>query len=203
MSIIAMNYMINAYTHHFTYILHSLPYCVLGHIAFQILELFVSVFIVTLLVIHHMLIPIISQANSVSTTVFFHSTSSVQIEPSFLLVKAQEFYANGLAASTLSTYSAGQIRFTNFCKELKVTALPATEATLILFATYLATINISHTTIKVYLAGVRYMHVSVGLFSFFDKQLTPRLQLTLKGIQKNQTVTQPPRIHLPPTYGEH
>ena len=104
-----------------------------------------------------------------------------------------------IAASTLSTYLAGQIRFTNFCKELKVTALPATEATLILFATYLATINISHTTIKVYLAGVRHMHGSVGLFSFFDKQLTPRLQLTLKGIQKNQTGTQPPRIRLPIT----
>ena len=114
-------------------------------------------------------------------------------------MKAQEFYANGLAASTLSTYSAGQTQFTNFCKELKVTALPATEATLILFATYLATINISHTTIKVYLAGVRHMHVSAGLFSFFDKQLTPRLQLTLKGIQKNQAVTQPPRIRLPIT----
>ena len=28
------------------------------------------------------------------------------------------------------------------------------------------------------------MHVSAGLFSFFDKQLTPRLQLILKGIQK-------------------
>ena len=73
MSVIVMNYMINAYTHRFAYILHSLPYClyVLGHIASQLLELFVSVFIVTLLVIHHMLIPIISQANSVSTTVFF------------------------------------------------------------------------------------------------------------------------------------
>ena len=114
-------------------------------------------------------------------------------------MKAQEFYANGLAASTLRTYSAGQIRFTNFCNELKVTALPATEATLILFATYLATINISHATIKVHLAGVRHMHVSAGLFSFFDKQLTPRLQLTLKGIQKNQAITQPPRIRLPIT----
>ena len=114
-------------------------------------------------------------------------------------MKAQEFYANGLAASTLSTYSAGHIRFNNFRKELKVTALPATEAILLLFATYLATINISHTTIKVYLAGVRHMHVSAGLFSFFDKQLTPRLQLTLKGIQKNQATTQPSRIRLPIT----
>ena len=123
----------------------------------------------------------------------------MQIEPSFLYSKAQEFYVNGLAASTLSTYSAGQIRFTNFCRQLKVTPVPSTEDTLILFATYLATINISHTTIKVYLAAVRHMHVSAGLFSFFDKQLTPRLQLTLKGIQKKQGITKPPRIRLPIT----
>lgn len=114
-------------------------------------------------------------------------------------MKAQEFYANGLAASTQSTYSAGQLKFTNFCKGLKVPAVPASEATLILFATYLATINISHTTIKVYLAAVRHMHVSAGMFSFFDKQLTPRLQLTLKGIQKSQAITQPARIRLPIT----
>ena len=43
------------------------------------------------------------------------------------------------------------------------------------------------------------MHVSAGLFSFFDKQLTPRLQLTLKGIQKKQGITKPPRIRLPIT----
>ena len=49
------------------------------------------------------------------------------------------------------------------------------------------------------MAAVRHMHVSAGLVSFFDKQLTSRLQLTLKGIQKNQVVTQPLQIHLPIT----
>ena len=82
---------------------------------------------------------------------------------------------------------------------MKVTAVPLTEDTLILFATYLATINISRTTIKVYLAAVRHMHVSAGLFSFFGKQLTPRLQVTLKGIQKKQAITQPPQSRLPIT----
>ena len=43
------------------------------------------------------------------------------------------------------------------------------------------------------------MHVSAGMFSFFDKQLTPQLQLTLKGIWKTQAVTQPLRICLPIT----
>ena len=128
-----------------------------------------------------------------------HSTSSALLDPSFLHAKAQEFYANGLAASTKTTYSAGQLRFINFCNGLQIPPVPASEATLILFVTYLATNNISHTTIKVYLAAVRHMHMSAGMFSFFDKQLTPRLQLTLKGIRKTQAVSQPPRIRLPIT----
>ena len=123
----------------------------------------------------------------------------MQIEPSFLYTKAQEFYANGLAASTLNTYSTGQIRFINFCRQLKVATVPSTEDTLILFATVLASINISHTTIKVYLAAIRHMYVSAGLYALFDKQLTLRLQLTLKGIQKKQAVTKPPRVRLPIT----
>ena len=49
------------------------------------------------------------------------------------------------------------------------------------------------------MAAIRHMHVSAGLYALFDEQLTPRLQLTLKGIQKKQTVTKPPRGHLPIT----
>ena len=77
---------------------------------------------------------------------------------------------------------------------IKIPPIPASEATLILFASYLATQNISYTTIKVYLSAVRHMHVSMGLHNFFNAQLTPRLQLTLKGIQKSQTSTHPPRV---------
>ena len=49
------------------------------------------------------------------------------------------------------------------------------------------------------MATIRHMHVSVGLYALFDKQLTPRLQLTLKGIQKKQAVTKQPRVRLPIT----
>ena len=45
------------------------------------------------------------------------------------------------------------------------------------------------------------MHVTVGMHSFFNLQLTPRLQLILKGIQKSQSVTHPPRVRLPITFG--
>ena len=38
-----------------------------------------------------------------------------------------------------------------------------------------------------------------GLHTQFNSQLTPCLQLILKGIQKNQTISLPPRVHLPIT----
>ena len=78
-----------------------------------------------------------------------HTTSATNIDLPFLRFKAEEFYTNGLAASTKNTYSAGQLQFNTFCKELKLSALPVTEVTLILFASYLAAHSISHTTIKV------------------------------------------------------
>ena len=40
------------------------------------------------------------------------------------------------------------------------------------------------------------MHVSAGLHAQFNSQLTPRLQLILKGIQRNQAISHPPRARL-------
>ena len=52
--------------------------------------------------------------------------------------KAVQFLANGLA-----TYAAGQQRFTAFCQTINASPIPATEHTLLLFATQLATSNIA------------------------------------------------------------
>ena len=68
-----------------------------------------------------------------------------------------------------------------------------------LFSTHLAAMNISYATIKVYLAAVRYLHVSVKLHDHFSLQLTPRLQQALRGIKKCQAVSHPARIRLPIT----
>ena len=117
----------------------------------------------------------------------------------FLYHQAQYYYANSLAINTRSTYSTGQLRFQSFCRTIKASCMPTSEATLILFATHLASKRISHATIKVYLAAIRNTHVSAGLHSHYDQQLTPRLQLVLKGIQKTQSVTLPARHRLPIT----
>ena len=114
---------------------------------------------------------------------------------------AQIYYHKGLAPSTKNTYSAGQHKFISFCKSARLTPVPASESTLLLFAAYLANMNISYATIKIYLSAIRHMHVTAGMHSFFNLQLTPRLQLILKGIQKSQSVTHPPRVRLPITIG--
>ena len=68
-----------------------------------------------------------------------------------------------------------------------------------MFVTYLATNKISHASIKVYLSAVRHMHVLEGLHNEFNQLLTPRLQLILKGIKRQQASTTQPRVRLPIT----
>ena len=111
----------------------------------------------------------------------------------------QQYYSNGLASITRSTYATGQQRYTAFCRSINVHPIPATEQILALFATHLATTNISYATIKVYLSAIRQLHVTQGSLQYFNQQLTPHLQQTLKGIQKTQTATNPPRPQLPIT----
>ena len=111
----------------------------------------------------------------------------------------QVYYDKALAPKTKSTYSAGQQRFISFCKLANVQSMPASKSTLPLFATQLATSNISYTTIKINLSAIRHMYVTVGMHSFFNQQLTLWLQQMLKGIQKSQTFTHPLRVRLPIT----
>ena len=112
---------------------------------------------------------------------------------------AHHFLTVGLASSTMATYSAGKRRYLQFCGRAKLPALPATETTITLFVSHLATIDISHSSIKVYLSAVRHMHVMEGLHNEFNQLLTPRLHLTLRGIKKKQAATRPPRRRLPIT----
>lgn len=113
--------------------------------------------------------------------------------------QAQQFITLGLASATRATYSAGWKKFTTFCAETHITSMPASEHTLLLFATLMAASHISHGTIKVYLSAVRHMHIMSGLHEYFSQQLTPRLQLALIGIKRSQAATSPPRTRLPIT----
>ena len=72
----------------------------------------------------------------------------------------------GLAWTTNRTYGSGEKRFIQFCLSNRLMSqegdiLPASEGNLIYFASYLAR-TVKHSTIKLYLAAVRNLHISCG-----------------------------------------
>ena len=88
----------------------------------------------------------------------------------------------GSVHNTWRSYSSGIKHYIKFCNLANKLALPTTESTLFLFATYLASLNLSHPTIKVYL---RSLYIAHGYHFTFNQQLTPRLQQVLKGIKNS------------------
>ena len=72
----------------------------------------------------------------------------------------------GLAWTTNRVYGLGEKRFIQFCVSNRLMSrdgdiLPASEITLIYFDSYLAR-TIKHSTIKLYLAALRNLHISCG-----------------------------------------
>ena len=84
-----------------------------------------------------------------------------------LLTQEVQTYAKwGLAWSTNHTCGSGEKRFIQFCLSNRLMSqegdiLPASEGTLIYFASYLAR-TVKHSTFKLYLAAVRNLHISCG-----------------------------------------
>ena len=89
---------------------------------------------------------------------------------------------SGLAPSTIRTYEAGIKHYSVLCKHLNTLRAPTTESLLCRFVTYLANIDISHNTIKVYLAGVRQLHIRGGQRMLSTEDM-PRLKQVLRGIK--------------------
>ena len=87
----------------------------------------------------------------------------------------------------------------SFCQQFHIPPLPTTEYTLLLFITSLALSNLAHTTIKAYLSAVRSLHIQSGVLHTFSAQLTPRVEMVLRGIKKAQCDKRSPRVRLPIT----
>ena len=86
-----------------------------------------------------------------------------------------------------------------FCLQAHLPTIPASEHALLLFATHLATLNLTYPTIMVYIATVHNAYVITGNQAAFDKQSTPRLNQLMRGIRKHSSKTMSPRIWLPIT----
>ena len=128
-----------------------------------------------------------------------HGLSSANARPgtqlSTLQVKAQDYFARGLADSSHRTYTSAQRQFLQFCWDFSYDPLPVSVETLILFSTHLAQ-RIKPQSIQVYLATVRSLHVAHGL----PNPLQPGLKLkqTLRGIERQHF--SPPKQKMPLTF---
>ena len=107
---------------------------------------------------------------------------------------------NTLARNTRATYNSGTTAFIKFCIHYRYLSssgsiLPASETTVLLFTTYLSQ-RVRPSTIKVYLAAVRNLHIQCGFPSPTDKSvLIPRI---LRGIKRIYGTDRRPRLPITP-----
>ena len=96
----------------------------------------------------------------------------------------QYFCEQGIASTAGKTYQSALRRFANFCSIYNVlTPFPVSESLLCYYASYLVTDKLSPQTIKVYLAAIRYMQITMGLPEPREFSSLPRLRLVQAGIQ--------------------
>ena len=93
-----------------------------------------------------------------------------------------------MAPSTRRSYASAQAKFISFCQQLgklhpSGSPCPTDEWTLCLFVTFLAR-TLQHSSIKVYLSGIRALHIDQG----FPDPLADclRLQRVVRGIKRCQ-----------------
>ena len=104
----------------------------------------------------------------------------------------EQYLANGIAPSSRRVYEAGIRKYKAFCNQIKQPLIPASELLLCRFIVSLAIKDLSHNSIKVYLAAVRQLHIQRGKPPPHTGDM-PRLQQILRGIKISQAST--PKAH--------
>ena len=96
------------------------------------------------------------------------------------------FSEQGIAQTTNKTYKSALHKFACFCSTYNVlTPFPVSKSLLCHFATYLACQQLAPQTIKVYMAAIRYMQITLGLPEPCEYTSMPRLRLVQSGIQRD------------------
>ena len=94
------------------------------------------------------------------------------------------FYSKAIAPSTHKTYQGTLKKLASFCFTYDILSpFTVSESILCYFATYFACYYLSPQTIKVYLAAIWYMQITLGLPETKQYSLMLRLHLVQSGIQ--------------------
>ena len=89
---------------------------------------------------------------------------------------------DGVRENTKRTYKSAENDYVRYCQEYKLRMLPASQETLMMYATHLYKRNLNISSIKVYLFAIRHFHI---VNNYNNPMLdSPRLQLVLKAIQR-------------------
>lgn len=109
--------------------------------------------------------------------------------------QARSLLRNGVRARTRRVYDSAQKRFLKFCERYGLVPVPATEQTLLLYVSYLFLEGLKSSSVRVYLSGLRSMHVVEGYENPLEGKL--QLQLALRALDIN---SEPPKQKLPITF---
>ena len=98
------------------------------------------------------------------------------------------YFREGLATSTRKTYEAGKKKFIQFCTEFNISnPLPVNQQTLCYYVAYLAKLNLSPATIKVYLSALRHYHIANDVPEP-DRAKMQKLKIVSNGITRVSAV---------------
>ena len=68
----------------------------------------------------------------------------------------QRYFAAGLAPATHKTYQSAERRYLDFCGSFSLVPFPTSESILYYFTACLGQQGLAHTSIRMYLSGVRH-----------------------------------------------
>ena len=128
------------------------------------------------------------QRNTHPTIRGCHPTSDLRttrLDVTALEHAVEHYFHSGIAPSTSRVYAVGANRYLAVCDQLNTQPLPTSEQLLCKFAAHLATLTIAYSSIKVYLAAVRQLHVRSGLPPPRSDDMA-KLQQVLRGIKISQ-----------------
>lgn len=97
-----------------------------------------------------------------------------------------EYRAATFAESTKRTYRSHRVSYYNFCRQMCIPPVPATEETLAKYAAYLAR-RLKANSVKQYLNIIRIMHLEAGLENPAKDSF--HLKTTLRGIDRIKGTT--------------
>jgi hypothetical protein len=128
-----------------------------------------------------------------SNTATSHTT--VRANCSQLERQCKFYTLQSMANSTRYTYAAGQTRYVNFCNTYGLTPTPLSQYNASMFVTFLASLGLAYSTVKLYLTAIVHKQLELGYHVNITEWSSP--QTTMHGIKRCNS--QPRRVRLPIT----